>query len=166
MAAPVRRVKPGAGIAVDVGDRQRVLRVSTARLEGLVRRALACVGVERAEIGILLVDDRRMAALHERWLGIPGPTDVITFDMSPAAVGPGRRPLVGDIAASTETARRVAGEVGWTPRQELAYYLIHGLLHLTGYDDRAAADRRAMRARERAVLRACGLPAPPRKQRR
>jgi probable rRNA maturation factor len=53
-------------------------------------------------------------------------------------------------------------EFGWTPRQEVAYYVIHGLLHLTGYDDLTVADRRAMRARERAVMRAIGMPAPPR----
>jgi probable rRNA maturation factor len=56
----------------------------------------------------------------------------------------------------------MARTVGWTPRQELAYYVIHGVLHLTGYDDREPVDRRAMRARERAVMKACGLPAPPR----
>ena len=63
---------------------------------------------------------------------------------------------------STETARRMARAVGWTPRQELAYYIVHGVLHLTGYDDHTAADRRQMRARERAVMKACGLPVPPR----
>ena len=70
--------------------------------------------------------------------------------------------LAGDIAVSTETARRMAREVGWTPRQEVAYYVVHGLLHLTGYDDRTPTDRRAMRSRERAVMKAIGLPAPPR----
>ena len=70
--------------------------------------------------------------------------------------------LAGDIVVSTETARRMARAVGWTPRQELAYYIVHGVLHLTGYNDHTAADRRQMRARERAVMKACGLPVPPR----
>jgi probable rRNA maturation factor len=70
--------------------------------------------------------------------------------------------LAGDIVVSTETARRMARAVGWTPRQELAYYIVHGVLHLTGYDDHTPADRRQMRARERAVMKACGLPVPPR----
>jgi len=153
---------PPPTLVVDVNDRQRVLRVSRAGIERLVRRALAAQGIVRAEIGVVLVDDRRIAALHRQWLGVPGPTDVITFDLSPATPAGGDALLAGDIVASTETARRMARAVGWTPRRELAYYLVHGLLHLAGYDDHAAADRRAMRARERSVLRACGLPAPPR----
>ena len=79
------------------------------------------------------------------------------------AAGPPRaRVLTGDIVVSTETARRMARAVGWTPRQELAYYIVHGLLHLTGYDDQTSAECRQMRARERAVMKACGLPVPPR----
>lgn len=150
-------------LIVDVSDRQRLVRLSALGLERLVRRALVAEGVLQAEIGVLLVDDRRIAAVHRRWLGVPGPTDVITFDLSPGKVGPLQAGvLAGDIVVSTETARRMARAVGWTPRQEVAYYLIHGVLHLTGYDDHTPADRRAMRARERAVMKACGLPAPPR----
>lgn len=167
---PRRRTGGGAGIGsraataaihVDVSDRQKLLRVSIHGIERFVRRALAAEGVAQAEIGVVLVDDRRIAAIHRRWLGVPGPTDVITFDLAagpalPAAI------LAGDIVVSAETARRVARQVGWTPRQELLYYVVHGLLHLTGHDDLTPAARRGMRARERAVLRACGLPAPPR----
>lgn len=159
-AGPGSRAEPG-GIRVEVSVRQQLLRVSARGIERLVRRALATEGVEEAEIGIVLVDDRRIAAIHRRWLGVPGPTDVITFDLAagpalPAAI------LSGDIVVSAETARRVARQVGWTPRQELLYYVVHGLLHLTGHDDLTPAARRGMRARERAVLRACGLPVPPR----
>ena len=150
-----------AAIRVDVTDRQKVLRGSARSVERLVRRALAAEGVKEAEIGVVLVDDRRIAAIHRRWLGVPGPTDVITFDLS---TGPARPApfLAGDIVVSVETARRVARQVGWTPRQELLYYVVHGLLHLTGHDDLTPAARRGMRARERAVLEVCGLPPPPR----
>jgi len=152
-----------AAIAVDVSDRQRILRVSARWLTAIVRRALAAERIDRAEVGITLLDDRRMAAVHRRWLGIAGPTDVITFDLSGAGAGGVRdAALAGDIVVSTETARRQARAFGWTPRQELAYYVVHGLLHLTGYDDLAPADRRVMRARERTVMKACGLPRPPR----
>jgi probable rRNA maturation factor len=144
--------------SVGITDRQKILRIAKPWLERLVQRALAAEGIEQAEIGILLVDDRRIAKVHDEWLGEPGPTDVITFDLSE----PDGAVLRGDIVVSTETAKRMSGEFGWTPRQELAYYVIHGLLHLAGYDDRDPADRRAMRSRERAVMRAVGLPAPPR----
>lgn len=156
------RVRPAAtAIVVDVSDRQDVLRVSPRWLERIVRAALRAEGVERAEIGVSLVDDRRSAAVHRRWLGVAGPTDVITFDLS-AGGGPRAAGVAGDLVVSAETARRMALAVGWTPHRELAYYVVHGLLHLAGYDDRSPADRRAMRSRERVVMRACGLPAPPR----
>lgn len=154
---------PRSTIVVEVSDRQKVLRVSSPGIVRLVRRALAAEGIEQAEIGVVLVDDRRIAAVHRRWLGVPGPTDVITFDLSAGAGGQAAAAvLAGDIVVSTETARRMARIVGWTPWRELAYYLVHGVLHLTGHDDHDPADRRAMRARERAVMKACGLPAPPR----
>ena len=150
-------------LVVDVSDRQKLLRVSARGLERIVRRALVAEGVGEAEINVILVDDRRIAAVHRRWLGLPGPTDVITFDLAAGTAGtPRASVLTGDIVVSTETARRMARAVGWTPRQELAYYIVHGLLHLTGYDDHTPADCRQMRARERAVMKACGLPVPPR----
>ncbi|MFM8986307.1 MAG: rRNA maturation RNase YbeY [Planctomycetia bacterium] len=163
MAAPTRRTRgprPGKAAAIDVHvlDRQRMVAVPARWLGGVVRRALAREGVTAAEISILIVGDRRMARLHEEWLGVPGPTDVITFDLADDAPDGGLR---GDIVVSAETARRVAREVGWRPRHELAYYVVHGLLHLAGYDDHDPADRRAMRARERVLLRAAGLPTPP-----
>lgn len=147
-------------IVIDVVDRQRLLRIDAAWLGRVVRRALAREGVSAAELCVLLVRDRQMATLHEEWLGIPGPTDVITFDL---ATGPRRDGLHGDIAVSTETAVRAARELGWPPRCEVAYYVVHGLLHLAGYDDHAPAARQAMRRRERVLMTAAGLPRPPRR---
>jgi len=149
-------------VLVTVANRQRRVRVAGPWLERIVRRALAAEGVENAEISILIVDDRRIGRLHGEWLGDPSPTDVITFPLSSA----GSDVLAGDIVVSAETALRRGREFGWTPREELAYYVIHGLLHLTGHDDGASGPRRAMRARERAVMRAAGLATPPRRARR
>lgn len=153
----VSRPSPGRRV-VEIVDRQRVWAAPRAWLSAVCRRALAAERVPRATITLLLVDDAGIAALHDRWLGDPSPTDVITFDLGD---GDG---LTGDIACSTETAVREAARYGWSPRYELAYYMIHGLLHLTGYDDRVVARRRAMRARERAVFAALGLPVPPRRR--
>lgn len=160
-AAP--RAAPESGLVIEVVDRQRSLRLPRGWLAGIARRGLTRQGIERAELCIMLVDDRRIARLHADWLGVPGPTDVITF--GPAAAGPNDAVLRGDIVASAETARRVARLVGWQPRHELAYYVIHGILHLAGFDDHAPADRRAMRARERTLLAAAGLPPAPRPRR-
>jgi probable rRNA maturation factor len=106
-----------------------------------------------------------MAKLNEEWLEHQGPTDVITFGLSESTdevdVWPGG--LSGDIVVSTETACRMAAELGWSPENELAYYIVHGLLHLAGCDDTNAAARVKMRREERRVMVALGLPAPPRR---
>ena len=149
-------------ISVEVVNRQKVMAVDAAWLERVVRKAIAAIGADVAEITVLVVDDRRIAALHDRWMGIPGPTDVLTFDLSSGAPGG----LAGDIAASAETARRVARELGWQARHERAYYVVHGLLHLAGEDDGTPGERRRMRRREWAVMAAAGLPAPPRRPRK
>lgn len=158
-----RRPVRTAAVSVEINDRQRTLRVSQDWLERVARAALAAEQVEAAELCILVVGDRKIARLHEDWLEDSSPTDVITFDLTE----PGTTVLRGDIVVSAETAARVArqiaaGRPGWTARHELAYYVVHGILHLTGYDDRTTADRRTMRARERAVMKAAGLPPPPR----
>lgn len=149
-------------ISVEVVNRQRVVAVAATWLERVVRRAVVAIGAEAGEITVLVVDDRRIAALHDRWLGIPGPTDVLTFDLSAGAAAG----LAGDIVASAETARRLARELGWQARHELAYYVIHGLLHLAGEADGTPGERRRMRRRERTVMAAVGLPAPPRRPRK
>lgn len=148
-------------LGVEIADRQRSVRVDRSWLRRVVRTALRAAGIERARIGVLIVDDEAIARLHERWLGIAGPTDVITFDLGGRDEG-----LCGDVAVSAETARRAARRLGWAPRHELAYYVIHGLLHLAGCDDRDPASRRRMRAREREWMAAAGLPLPPRRPRR
>lgn len=161
-----RSLRPRAhrepAVRVAVTNRQRSLAVDRRWLGTIVRDALDAIGAARAEIGVAIVDDRGIAALHDRWMGLPDPTDVITFDLS----APGSGVLEGDIAVSAETAQRVARELGWQPRHELAYYVVHGLLHLAGEDDLEPVARRRMRARERAVLAAIGLPPPPRRRRR
>ncbi len=151
-------------ISIDVSNRQRAVPVNTRRLEAVAWAALAAEAVTAAELSIIVVNDRRIATIHEEWLDDPTPTDVITFDLGM----PGDPALRGDIVVSAETAAREArrladGRQGWTPHLELAYYLVHGILHLTGHDDRAAGDRRRMRSRERAVMKAAGLPPPPRR---
>jgi probable rRNA maturation factor len=97
------------------------------------------------EVSILMVSDRRMASLHRQFLKEPGPTDVITFQH-------------GEIFISAETAHLHARRFGNTFARELRLYIVHGLLHLNGYDDRDKAGARRMRAvQERILARADGL---------
>jgi len=159
---PRRPARPLADIVVEISNHQRIVAIDRRWLRDLVRQAVAAIGAEHAEIGLAILDDAGIADLHDRWMGLPDPTDVITFDLA----GPGCVGLHGDIAVSAETARRVARELAWQPRHELAYYIVHGLLHLAGEDDLDPAARRRMRMRERQIMAAIRLPTPPRGRRR
>ena len=133
---------------ISVDNRQRMVRVELASLRDFAKRALdkclaipgrgsALVGL--AEVNVVVVSDRRVAELHRRFMHESGPTDVITFQH-------------GEIVISAETAKRQASKFGTSIGQELRLYVVHGLLHLHGFDDKTAAGAAEMkRVQERLV---------------
>jgi len=151
--APTPRVAP---VAIGVTWRVRSRPLSDRAVRAAVRAALAHGGWQGERVDVVLVSDSALARLHGRHLADPSPTDVIAFDLSDPHGG-----VSAEIYASVERARMVARERGVAAGRELALYLVHGALHLSGFDDRRTAARRAMRAAERAVLDALGYPADP-----
>ena len=105
---------------------------------------------------MILVDDAAIAELNRAYRGIDGPTDVLAFPMGEGRFGALSPDLLGDVVISAETAARQAGPHGVQP--ELALLLIHGILHLLGYDHGGPVERRAMWRKQRALLAALGLP--------
>jgi probable rRNA maturation factor len=95
-----------------------------------------------------------MAGLNEQYRARSGPTDVLSFPMYTEEELQQMQPeVLGDVVISVETAKRQAASVGCTLWEEIARLLIHGVLHLLGFDhERSASDGRAMRARERRLL--------------
>ncbi len=120
---------------VTVENLQNHLPVEADRVEALVRFVLKGEG-EAGEISICFVDDDRITELHGEFLNDPTPTDVITFPLG----DDDSRTLEGEIVVSSEAAIRQAGDHQSTPLQELHLYVIHGVLHLAGYDDLSAAE--------------------------
>lgn len=104
------------------------------------------------EMTLRLCDDQTIAELHEQYFDDPTPTDIITFPSGDAA-GVGSRYL-GDIVVSVETARDNARLHGHTPAREIAFLLLHGILHLCGMDDHDDADRQRMLQRQSEILEA------------
>jgi probable rRNA maturation factor len=86
------------------------------------------------EIGIVFVDDREIRDLNEKYLKRDRPTNVISFPMAQGEFSEINPHLLGDVVISMETAIREAHELGLSLEEELAFLLIHGILHLTGYD--------------------------------
>ena len=126
-------------------------------LRRVARHVAAAEGFHRGRLSVAVVGARRMASLHRRYMGLNAPTDVLAFDL-----GCDRRQgrLDGEIILCADIARREAARRGGTraaARAELALYLVHGLLHLAGYDDHRRADYERMHAREDELLGRLGL---------
>jgi probable rRNA maturation factor len=113
----------------------------------LAAGALAHGGRAEGRLSLVFVGDEELARMHAAHLGDPRPTDVMSFDLG----GEGG-PVEGELYVSVERAALVARRRALVPRRELALYVVHGCLHLVGFDDRTPAQRRRMRAAERAVL--------------
>lgn len=144
--------------------------VDLAFLRRVAWHAAAAEGYKRGDLSIAIVGLPRMARLHEKTMGIAGATDVLTFDW-----GTDRRHRIidGEIVACGHVAETVARQrmlPRWDPsfraardvihaaaRAELALYIVHGVLHLAGYDDRTKASFRKMHAREDMLLTQLGL---------
>lgn len=98
------------------------------------------------ELSIAFVDDATIARIHDDFMGDPSPTDVITFPADPAME------TAGEIIVSVDHARSRSAELGQPFSRELSLYLVHGWLHLAGYDDRGQNERQAMREAEQSAL--------------
>jgi probable rRNA maturation factor len=153
---------------------RRVAREDTDFLDKHLRRAATLLAVG-GELRIRLVSDAEMAHAHERYAGVPGSTDVLTFDLSPPNSAGGKQipipsglcltsdrimhTIDADVFVCVDEAARAAGLRGYPWRQEALLYAIHGLLHCLGHDDHDEAEYRAMHALEDLVLEALGVEA-------
>jgi probable rRNA maturation factor len=131
------------------------------RAEALLRRAALHAamreGFTAGSLSVTVVGAWRMATLHERYMNVAGPTDVLTFDLG---TDPDAGLLDGEVIVCADVARRTAARTSKTlaaARAELALYVVHGVLHLAGYDDHDEADFARMHAREDELLTELGL---------
>jgi probable rRNA maturation factor len=133
---------------VRILNRQRKYRVSVGGLLTFSQQLIPSVlSVSRAdlpeEILVVLVSDRKISAIHQQFMGIADPTDVITFQH-------------GEIVISVETAARQAAEYRTDLLHELRLYIAHGLLHLAGYDDHSEDDFREMAKLQNELVETAG----------
>jgi probable rRNA maturation factor len=120
----------------------------------MLKRAIPLVKNAPSEISIALVNDRRMSDLHQQFMNIPGPTDVLTFELDHTPSG---RCTSGEIVVCVPEARRRSRDLGHRIEHELLLYALHGVLHLSGYDDRNSAAYRRMHREEDRILSELGV---------
>ena len=131
----------------------QVGRTYAPRLRELLPKARGLVKGALAEFHVILVNDADMARLHWDFMRVRGPTDVLTFPIDQDRRG---RPTSGEVYVCVPHARRQAKERGVSPADEVLLYALHGMLHLSGYDDRTARDFAKMHAAEDAILTRLG----------
>lgn len=166
---------------IDISSQQNILPVNIHELRSALIHALRAEQVAAAVLSISIVDNPAIHRLNRDHLQHDYPTDVISFALelsapddaddehddgrehSDTAAGLPLRAagatIEGEIVASAEMARDMAAEGQWTAHAELTLYLVHGLLHLCGYDDLTPVEQSLMRQRERTIMAGLGLTA-------
>lgn len=137
---------------VSVRNLQRKIPVNVAELQNFSAKAMrGCLRLHRQkptdlsklhEVFVWLISDHRMAQLHRKFMHQTGPTDVLTFQH-------------GEIFVSVQTAKSHARAFGNSLANELHLYIVHGLLHLQGFDDRTETGARKMKSAQEKILRDC-----------
>ncbi|MDF1553435.1 MAG: rRNA maturation RNase YbeY [Deferrisomatales bacterium] len=133
----------------DKGLDEELLRRRTEKL-------LSALDCEHAELSLWLCSDATIAGLHQEYLGLEGPTNVLSFAQHDGEFGGVEPDLLGDVAVSLDTALRDAAVVGHGLDEEVAFLVVHGVLHLLGFDHEGEqADRAAeMEVKEDTLFRA------------
>jgi len=135
---------------------QKTMNVLPSSVEALAEFVLQREGAPQKEVSVLFVDDTEISELNARHLGRNGPTDVLAFPMSGEEHLNFHQEILGDVVVSVERAISYAKEHELKTENELSLYLIHGLLHLLGYDDVNETAARKMRRREKELLQEAG----------
>lgn len=143
---------------VSVRSRLRHTPLLLPRIKNLIQRMLSAAGESKSVLSVEFIGDQKMRRLNAQYRGLDMTTDVLAFAMREAQ-GPSS-PLLGDVVISIPKAMKQAAEQGHSIQCELTTLLIHGILHLLGYDhERGESEARRMRQKERALLQAV-LPIP------
>ena len=155
-------------LVLDVALETAAEEGDAAFAERVLRRAMQMqrtdlpAGTRRVYVSLVLTDDAGIAALNREFRGVDAPTDVLSFPQLEAAGAvtavPADAPLLlGDIVVSLQRAEAQAHEYGHARARELGFLLVHGLLHLLGYDHETPDEAAMMQAHQEAILHALGL---------
>ncbi len=151
---PAPRPTSDAALSLSVSAATAAQHAFVPALRRRLRAAHAILSPALIDLSVALVGDKRMGGLHARFMGIPGPTDVLTFPLDADRRG---RVTAGEVVVCVPEARRRAREHGVPVEHELLLYALHGMLHLCGYDDRTDRAYSTMHRKEDEILRQLGV---------
>lgn len=137
-----------------IEDKQNRHRIAHEEIKRKAKTILNALDCPDGELSIVIVDDPEMAKLNEKFLDRPGPTNVIAFSMREGPFGEVNPNLLGDVIISVETAAREAKDAGISIELRFDQLLIHGTLHLFGFDhEKTPEQAKAMRVKEKELLK-------------
>lgn len=145
-------------IKVEVVNQQDRLNPDESKIRDVLSSILADAGIQQGYMEIVMVDAPTIHRLNIEFLGHDYVTDVLAFEMD---YDEKRHLLEGNVIVCTDTAIDRAPEFGWSPEEELFLYMVHGTLHLVGYDDHTKEGAFAMRAKEKEYLAKIGIDVKP-----
>lgn len=135
--------------------------LAIGELEVVSRSACArALGDDLREVSVRFTDDADMQSLNQHWRGKDKPTNVLSFPAAAMDMPDGEPQPLGDIALAFETVANEATQSGKPLAHHVSHLLVHGVLHLLGYDHETDADARMMEDRERMILSGLGIPDP------
>ncbi|MEK7826660.1 MAG: rRNA maturation RNase YbeY [Thermodesulfobacteriota bacterium] len=141
-------------MSISIQNRQKLLTVDVGRVRRSLKRLLKELGFKDSEVSLLLVDDDQIREINKNYLQRDRPTNVISFAMTEGAFGDVHPEILGDIILSVETAARDAMACDIDFMDEVEFLLIHGLLHLLGYnhEDVESNEAKKMKKLERELF--------------
>ena len=131
-----------------IENRQRLVKLDLRRIRRTVREAAKHLGCPEREVSLLFVDNEAISEINRQYLNRPGPTNVISFSQTEGDFGHITPLLLGDIVISAERAVSDAQAGNLDVNDEIDFLVIHGLLHLLGYNHEGSDEREAMQMRE------------------
>jgi probable rRNA maturation factor len=139
-----------------IKNQQKIAKIHRRRIKEIIKNIIQYLKVdEKTEISILFTDDKFIKSLNKKYRGINKSTDVLTFNLEEGDLKfpeVDKNKLLGDIVVSVETAQRQANNLNHNLENELMILLIHGLLHLIGYDHEEDRDNKIMQVKEKEIL--------------
>jgi probable rRNA maturation factor len=125
---------------IQVSDQQSEIVMEPAKIEEEARRILSALASPESELSVVLVDDEQMSSLNQQYRRRQGPTNVLAFAMREGDFGEISPQLLGDVVISLPTAQREAEEAGISLDAIISRLLVHGILHLVGFDHEQGED--------------------------
>lgn len=137
---------------ISVVNSQDEIKLDAAALKKTAATALSFLKKKTRILSIYIVNDAEIKSLNYKYRLVNMSTDVLAFSMSEGSRLKGSQGILGDVVISVETAAREAKRLGKDIKEEMSLYLVHGILHLAGYDDANGRDRKKMEKMQKQIL--------------